>query len=254
MACNSIHSNNFSISRPSGNTSYLLLYVKTPAVFELNGTVTHTEPNQLIIMDIGFPYKYSANKSYYINDWMYFENISSGFFSSIGLPLNTLIQVQDTDFVTDIFKKILYEFNSDGINRMQTMSFLLHALFMKASEFYNNMLNNYTFSPYSQRLIQLRNDIYANPAYKWTIDEMASQLNICPTYLQRLYKEQFDTTLIEDVIESRLSYSTNFLTHDSISISEIAKLCGYNNDVHFMRQFKKRYNMTPTAYRNLNQG
>lgn len=154
--------------------------------------------------------------------------------------------------MTDIIKKLLFEFNSNGSRRKQTISLLLHALLLKAGEFNDNILKNYTPSPYSQKLIQLKNDIFANPALKWTVDSMAATLNISPTYLQRLYKEMFNTTLIDDVIKSRLQYATNLLLNDHLSITEIARLCGYNNDVHFMRQFKRNYNMTPSEYRNSN--
>ncbi len=252
MGCNSFHNPKFVMDRPNGNSSYLLLYVKSPAIFEFGGETITIKPNQLIVFDIGFPYKYSAYKTNYINDWLYFENCERSFLDSIGLPLNTLIPVQDTDFITDTIKKILFEFNSSNSRRKQTMSLLLHTLLLKASEFYDNIKKNYTPSPYSQRLIQLKNDIFAAPALQWTVEVMAKELNISPTYLQRLYKEMFDTTLIEDVIKSRLQYATDLLLNDKLPITEIARLCGYNNDVHFMRQFKKHYNLTPSEYRRNN--
>lgn len=252
IGCNSLHNPKFIMNRPNGNTSFLLLYVKSPAVFEFNNNTIIAEANQLIVFDIGFPYKYSAYKTNYINDWIYFNGCDKNFLDSIGLPLNTLIHVQDTDFVTDTIKKILFEFNSNNIKRKQTISLLLHTLLLKASEFYDNIQKNHTPFPYSQRLIQLKNDIFATPAFKWTVEHMARDLNISTTYLQRLYKEMFNTTPIEDVIKSRLHYATDLLNNEQLSIAEIARLCGYNNDVHFMRQFKKYFNLTPSEYRQTN--
>jgi len=37
-----------------------------------------------------------------------------------------------------------------------------------------------------------------------------------------------------------------------LPIKEISNLCGYKNEVHFMRQFKKLTTLTPTEYRRLN--
>lgn len=252
MGCNSIHSPKFFTDKTAGNDDYLILYIKTASVFVLNGITIEAKPNQIIVFDIGFPYKYGADKSYYINDWLHFEGVTTDFFRSIRLPLNTLIPVQDTDFITDIFKKILYEFNSSGSRSKQTLSLLLQAMLLKISEFHDNLTRNYTPSPYYQRLVQLRNDIYANPAADWNIKDMAAALNICPTYLQKLYKEQFNTTCIDEVIESRLQLSLQLLPQNNLTISQISKMCGYNSDVHFMRQFKKRFGITPTGYRQSN--
>lgn len=35
-------------------------------------------------------------------------------------------------------------------------------------------------------------------------------------------------------------------------VGEISNLCGYENEVHFMRQFKKLTTLTPSEYRRLN--
>lgn len=54
---------------------------------------------------------------------------------------------------------------------------------------------------------------------------------------------------MSDVIESRIK---ELLIESDLQVGEISSLCGYQNDVHFIRQFKKLTTLTPTEYRRLN--
>ena len=46
-----------------------------------------------------------------------------------------------------------------------------------------------------------------------------------------------------------MSHAKLLLSSTKIPVSAISEQCGYNNDVHFMRQFKNYTGLTPTEYR-----
>ena len=54
---------------------------------------------------------------------------------------------------------------------------------------------------------------------------------------------------MNDVIRSRIEHSKYLLSTTDMPIAQIAEMCGYKCELHFMRQFKTRMNMTPTEYR-----
>ena len=54
---------------------------------------------------------------------------------------------------------------------------------------------------------------------------------------------QGDTT--DDLIEK----AKEILSSSQATISQVAAMCGYDNEEHFMRQFKKNVGVTPTVYR-----
>ena len=54
---------------------------------------------------------------------------------------------------------------------------------------------------------------------------------------------QGDTT--DDLIEK----AKEILSETGCTVSQVAAMCGYENDEHFMRQFKKIVGVTPTVYR-----
>ena len=54
---------------------------------------------------------------------------------------------------------------------------------------------------------------------------------------------------LREVILARLRLAKFYLSTTDQSIQSLAALCGYESDLHFMKQFKKNMNMTPSQYR-----
>ena len=100
------------------------------------------------------------------------------------------------------------------------------------------------------RLINdLRNNILSAPHKKWSVRIMADSINMSPSYFQHLYKELFGIPCMQDVIAARLENAKFYLNTTNMSIQSLADFCGYDNALHFMRQFKKQEGLTPTQYR-----
>lgn len=69
------------------------------------------------------------------------------------------------------------------------------------------------------------------------------------SYFQHLYKQFFDSSCQQDIINARLELAKYYLKDSDMSIRSLSDFCGYENELHFMRQFKKFIGMTPTEYR-----
>ncbi len=105
------------------------------------------------------------------------------------------------------------------------------------------------FSNYRDALRRMRLRIIDQPQRNWTTEEIAKEIGISQSHLQRLYRELFGTSLMEDLISARIQMAEYLLMHTDLRVTEIAVECGYHSETHFMRQFKKRKNMTPTQFR-----
>ena len=95
----------------------------------------------------------------------------------------------------------------------------------------------------------IRSKIYNQPYNNWTIGGLSHELTMCKSSFQHIYKDLFGVGPITDVIRSRTEHAKYLLSTTDISVKKISELCGYNNDIHFMRQFKKMTKATPTEYR-----
>lgn len=104
-------------------------------------------------------------------------------------------------------------------------------------------------STYRELLYTLRRDIMSKPGNDWNIPDISRDLGISKSHLQRLYREMFSTSVKDDIILSRMNRAMQLLAHTEMRVHEIAEQCGYNNENHFMRQFKKKNGVTALQYR-----
>lgn len=83
-----------------------------------------------------------------------------------------------------------------------------------------------------------------------SIDEIAAVCNFSSSHFMKYFKKVMGTSFIDYLNEYRLSMASRLLLSSTDSILEIAADCGYENLSYFNRLFKKKYGMTPSAYRN----
>jgi len=243
------HSSGFKIQRPTGTGDYLFLIMRSPARVLLNHTEHYTKGHAVILFDRNSPQFFAAHNKPYINDWVQFEANEEDlrFFAQIGLKFDTLMEFADAYSLSHFVKQICSERGSNNKNSNRSVQLLLELLFLKLSDLY---AAKSTFASHlSEQLSILRNNIYSSPQNPWSIDGICESLSISPSYLQHKYKQMFHTGIKRDIILSRLEYSRYLLSNSTLSVADISRQIGYENDVHFMRVFKKETGFTPTQYR-----
>jgi AraC family transcriptional regulator of arabinose operon len=247
IGINYTHSNQFSINRPIGSGDYLFLYFRTSALLWLEGNKITVEKNSVVIFNKGTPQIYTANGMSYANDYIHFDAEKE--LDIRNLPLDTVMTFPATKQVSKIMKEIYLEYISNNSNRNESIDLLMRLLFVKINELIAYEPQDTKLYGYHDALLNLRSMIYRHPEEKWTIERLSHQVNLSPSHFQRLYKMTFQTSCIADVITCKLQFAKTSLTATSDTIRDIAIQCGYENEEHFMRQFKQAVGMTPTEYR-----
>ena len=143
------------------------------------------------------------------------------------------------EFVSDI--SLLEASDSSLIEKALTEAALAITDKRKALE------NNYI--DYKDQIYRLRRNMLSQPQKEWDIEEISRDIGISRSHLQRLYKQLFGASIKDDVINARINRAKQLLAHTGMRIQEVAELCGYNNDHHFMRQFKERCGVTAAQFR-----
>jgi AraC family transcriptional regulator of arabinose operon len=247
------HTADFNISRPFGSGNYLLLLLKTSAIFTLNASEIISESNSFILYSEGTPQFYRAHGPKFSNDWFHFE-LESGdkeLLDELKIPLNQIIHIGDLSELSIIINNLCYETYASNQYKSEIIELYLKLFFTKLSNKIHNSKNE-MINIHSDKLFLIRTQIYNQPHNNWSIDGLSQQLNMSRSCFQHLYKDLFGISPITDVILSRTERAKYFLSTTDISIKKIAEMCGYNNEIHFMRQFKQQTGLTPTEYRNIN--
>jgi AraC family transcriptional regulator len=81
------------------------------------------------------------------------------------------------------------------------------------------------------------------------VTALASELGMHRVALHRAFKRAYGESPRADVARSRLAVAARLLTVSDDSVAGIAASCGYFDQSHFCRQFKRFAGMAPSAYR-----
>lgn len=80
----------------------------------------------------------------------------------------------------------------------------------------------------------------------FTLDSLASNVNLSKYHFLRLFKKEFGLTPHAFIINERLNRA-NKLIQDGFTISNASVQVGFNDQSHFSRNFKKYFGYTPSS-------
>jgi AraC-like DNA-binding protein len=86
-----------------------------------------------------------------------------------------------------------------------------------------------------------------------TVEEIADVCKLNRSYFSKLFKEAMGCPPQEFLIRMRLSKATELMKTSNASIGDISQMCGYPNQLHFSRAFKKHYGVSPREWRAQNK-
>jgi AraC family transcriptional regulator, arabinose operon regulatory protein len=87
------------------------------------------------------------------------------------------------------------------------------------------------------------------PATAWDFAALAVQVNLSPSRFRHLFKQETGTTPAQYLKEVRLRRAAKLLRTTFLSIKQILEQLSLGSNAHFVRDFRKLYGITPTAYR-----
>lgn len=82
-----------------------------------------------------------------------------------------------------------------------------------------------------------------------TLQEIADQVRVSPTYLSKLLKKEVGSSFIDYLTEVRINQAVLLMNDPSFKVYEIAEKVGYNSQHYFSNAFKKITGVSPISYR-----
>lgn len=190
-------------------------------------------------------------------DFLRNNNLLSNFF------INNLYKEQRNDY-------IIFRTNKDDEIRNSILEMFLE--YQNRSRYYNNILNN-LLMVFFARLLRAheKNVELANLLKKETLkhiemityiqdnnteitlEEVANKFHFSNPHCSKVIKQATGLTFTQLLQKIRLERAENLLISTNISIADISNSVGYPTVEHFIRLFKKKYDISPSRYRKNNK-
>jgi len=165
-------------------------------------------------------------------------------------PSDEIFEILDIEKIKKLCFDVIYAKQQDKITDIYLMSILLYLISLNKQQFLENEKKQQehisSMKGYVVKAIEFMSKHYRQQI---NIQDISNAVYVSEKYLRKIFKEQTGKSMQEYLTDLRLNSSTMLLMNSRYNISEIANLSGYDEYRNFVRLFKKKYNMTPTEYR-----
>lgn len=103
---------------------------------------------------------------------------------------------------------------------------------------------------YISVLKEVRKYIDIHYSEKLSIEEIAKEVYLSPSYLCTLFKKNAGNTIHDYILRVRIEKSIEFMQDRSLSLKDIMKKCGFKSQSYYTKAFREMIGVTPGQYRN----
>ena len=190
IGINHWHDPDFFINRPQGSGDYLILLIKSKAIFTFSEGDTEASAGNVVLYKKGTPQFYRADGERFGNDWFHFlpdneEDLQ--FLQELDIAYDRLHFSQNLSEPAKIMEMLCHEYFFDHPNKTESINLLLRLFFIKLSEALHSTSQGRTGTNY-EKISALRIAIYNDPARDWSISAISNALAMSPSSFQHTYK------------------------------------------------------------------
>lgn len=82
-----------------------------------------------------------------------------------------------------------------------------------------------------------------------SVEDLAATVGLSVSYLGRAFKVSFGIPPQAFVLTRRLARARALMADNGLSLNRISTLCGFSDQAHFSRQFRRAYGVSPNRWR-----
>lgn len=239
----------FHLDRDIGE-QYIFIHFLTPVSAIVGGRELHIESGGCIMWDKNSRQRFSSNKCTLVHDWFHAEAGCGELMAKYGIKAGEVYYPQYDREITKIISEIELESVKKEIMYKEVCDAMAEKLFAILARSKANTSSFKIESSQRKAYIKARNKIHSEYTHNWSVEEMARLVNCAESRFYCVYKEIFGVSPQADLRNTRIQRAQLLLATTECSVEKAAELCGFSNQYHFIRQFKKITGLTPGKYKN----
>ena len=242
---------------------YMLLYVRTgKGVLEYGGESYQLEPGDAFMIYTGNAHRYyCTDPDGWSYDYLYFNGAAASAYFEV-LRENCVIHIpEDSGFCKYIDELQQFE-TQEAIN--VSGDFLPKDFYCplsaqgvyEANRLISDLLSEVmkAYSLFKKQkqpgwLQDVLHSLDIRFKEKISLEQLAEESFVSKYHLAREFKKQTGHTVMEYVINARITEAKKLLVFSDLSVSDVAQECGFSSEPYFIRTFKKHSSLTPLQFR-----
>lgn len=238
------------LDRPQGRPHYIFAHYYTDVTLQCGDALYDIPTGGCIFIEPNMAHRMTCSNDL-IHNWIHLDPAAAELIRRYEIPINTPLYPHGHEALSDIFWKMETEFYSDNPFREELMENYVRSFLIWLHRAILEKNIKQTFSQETvNKMVTARKIILSSSERRWTLSDMAELIPFSPSRFHSIYKSLFGTTPNKDLIDIRISLAKSLLqSRPEMTLVEAAEMLGYNDQYHFIRQFKAFVGLSPGKYR-----
>ncbi len=245
--CHQTEENYIRIHRPKGSGGYLLLFFESAMHVITEESIETAEPGACILYPPGVLQDYSAIRDARVS-FIHFTTEAEDL-RQFSVPQNRIFYPEDPDYVMSILSRIDTEFfTRDLLSDVVLDQEVRQLLILFSRERHAQILEEREGTQLYRLFLQARYTMLANCEREWASTNMCEMVSLSRSQFYKYYNDFFGVSPMADLNRARIERARILLSDHTISVTEVARRCGYRSIQHFSRTFREHCGVSPVNY------
>lgn len=239
----------FHLRRSTTGDQYIFLHMHTPIEVMIDGAWVHAEKGSCILYNKNDYQEFIAKDTALLHDFFHLVGNIDQLMEDFGLKFGHIYYPINNDAVTKLMQEMEQEHLKQEQFHNDMCTLKLTELLIYLSRSGKRTADSLSIdTPTYKRFMKLRKEIHTRFDANLTVEEMAKMVNLSPSRFHSVYKAIFGISPKKDYLIIRIEHAKTLLQERKYSVADVAIMAGYNNQFHFIRQFKEIVGVTPGKY------
>lgn len=239
-------------SRRSGLSSYLFFIVEDgQGILTYNGKEHLLQTGDCVFIDCSQPYAHTTGEHLWTLRWVHFygPNMSAIYDKYLERGGNAYFTPADSGRYLSLVESLYSIADADiHLKDMKIYEKITGLLTLLMEDSWHPTHTVHT-TERKRSLQDVKEYLDAHYRKKIILDDLAKLFFIDKYYLAKLFKEQFGISIIQYLMQVRITNAKRLLRFTDFPVEKIGLECGIDDSNYFARAFRKVEGCSPTEYR-----
>ena len=233
------------VNTRSVRRDYYLIYVaKGRMIIDFDDGRTDMSAGDMMVISPGRHYHNYLDGEDRVNYmWLHFTGrLAQNFMERFHIPTDKVCHTGVHHSFNEMWQRMFGEFVQNDEFFSQVTAGIFTQILAAFSRYIHSSANQKNF-------VKSVTYIHSHYGEAISVSELAVMENMSESHYRACFRNSMEMSPIEYITEVRIRSAVQFLEETDKKLSEIARLCGYNDMYYFIRVFKNKTGVTPGRYR-----